>query len=113
FEPGQYVTVKRFVGELGVDQPRQYSLSDAPHGQWLRISVKREAGKPEAIPAGKVSTLMHDGVEEGAIVEVTAPMGDFSLKRDVDTPVVLISGGVGITPMMSMVSALIAAGSPR
>jgi nitric oxide dioxygenase len=113
FEPGQYITVKRFVGDLGVDQPRQYSLSDAPHRKWLRISVKREAGKPEVIPAGKVSTLMHDGVEEGAIVEVTAPMGEFSLKRGVETPVVLISGGVGITPMMSMASTLVAEGSQR
>ncbi|WP_179401873.1 NO-inducible flavohemoprotein [Burkholderia guangdongensis] len=111
FEPGQYVTVKRFVGELGVEQPRQYSLSDAPHGKWLRISVKREAGGAEAVPAGKVSTLMHDGVEEGAIVEVTAPMGDFTLKRDAQTPVVLISGGVGITPMVSIASTLIADGS--
>lgn len=113
FEPGQYVTVKRFVGDLGVDQPRQYSLSDAPNGKWLRISVKRESGDAEAIPAGKVSTLMHDGVEAGSIVEVTAPMGDFSLRRDADTPVVLISGGVGITPMMSMLSTLVAEGSRR
>ncbi|CAN0618541.1 Flavohemoprotein [Burkholderia multivorans] len=113
FKPGQYATVKRFVGELGVDQPRQYSLSDAPNGKWLRISVKRESGKAETVPAGKVSTLMHDGVEEGAIVEVTAPMGEFSLKRDVDTPVVLISGGVGITPMVSMASTLVAEGSKR
>jgi nitric oxide dioxygenase len=60
-----------------------------------------------------VSTLMHDGVEEGAIVEVTAPMGEFSLKRGVETPVVLISGGVGITPMMSMASTLVAEGSQR
>ncbi|WP_323121831.1 NO-inducible flavohemoprotein [Burkholderia alba] len=113
FEPGQYVTVKRFVGELGVDQPRQYSLSDAPHGKWLRISVKREAGQGEEIPAGKVSTLLHDGVDEGAIVEVTAPMGDFTLDRTAATPVVLISAGVGITPMVSMAAALTEAGSTR
>jgi nitric oxide dioxygenase len=113
FEPGQYVTVKRFVGELGVDQPRQYSLSDAPHGRWLRISVKREAGQGEAIPAGRVSTLLHDGVEEGAIVEVTAPMGDFTLDCGHATPVVLISAGVGITPMVSMAQTLAEVGSPR
>ncbi len=120
FEPGQYVTVKRHVGELGVDQPRQYSLSDAPHGRWLRISVKREAGRPatgkgsaEAVPAGKVSTLLHDGVAEGEIVEVTAPAGDFTLSRAAATPVVLISGGVGLTPMVSMASALAAQGSTR
>ncbi|MGG1946237.1 NO-inducible flavohemoprotein [Trinickia sp. NRRL B-1857] len=112
FEPGQYVTVKRYVGELGVDQPRQYSLSDAPHGKWLRISVKRESGN-EAIPAGRLSTLLHEGVEEGSIVEVTAPMGDFHLDRTKSTPVVLVSGGVGITPMMSMLSTLAAEGSAR
>lgn len=112
FEPGQYVTVKRYVGELGVDQPRQYSLSDAPHGKWLRISVKRESGN-EAIPAGRLSTLLHEGVEEGSIVEVTAPMGDFHLDRTKSTPVVLVSGGVGITPMMSMLSTLAAEGSTR
>ncbi|KGW85016.1 NO-inducible flavohemoprotein [Burkholderia pseudomallei] len=113
FEPGQYISVKRFVGDMGVDQPRQYSLSDAPHGKWLRISVKREAGHSEAVPAGKVSTLMHDGVDVDSVVEVTAPMGDFTLNRHAATPVVLISGGVGITPMMSMASTLVAAGSER
>ena len=112
FEPGQFVTVKRYVGELGVDQPRQYSMSDAPHGKWLRISVKRESGN-EAVPAGRLSTQMHDGVEEGAIVEVTAPMGEFRLDRTKSTPVVLVSAGVGITPMMSMLSTLTAEGSTR
>lgn len=113
FEPGQFVTVKRFVGDLGVEQPRQYSLSDAPHGKWLRISVKRESGRGEDIPAGKVSTLLHAGVEAGSVVEVTAPMGMFTLNRGAATPVVLISGGVGITPMVSMATTLLGDGSTR
>lgn len=112
FVPGQFVSVKRYVGELGVDQPRQYSLSDAPHGKWLRISVKREAGR-EDVPAGRLSTLLHEGVEVGSIVEVTAPMGEFRLDLEKTTPVVLVSGGVGVTPMMSMISTLVAAESPR
>ena len=112
FEPGQYVSVTRFVDKLGVDQPRQYSLSDAPHGKWLRISVKREAGRGEAQP-GHVSNIMHDGVEEGAVVHVSAPMGEFTLDRKKTTPVVLMSGGVGITPMKSMLSTLIAERSER
>jgi nitric oxide dioxygenase len=112
FEPGQYVSVTRFVERLGVDQPRQYSLSDAPHGRWLRISVKREAGRDEVQP-GHVSNLMHDGVEEGAIVHVSAPMGEFTLDRSKTTPVVLMSGGVGITPMVSMLATLLAARSER
>ena len=112
FVPGQFVSVKRYVGELGVDQPRQYSLSDAPHGKWLRISVKREAGR-EDVPAGRLSTLLHEDLEVGSIVEVTAPMGEFRLDLDKTTPVVLVSGGVGLTPMMSMISTLVAAESPR
>jgi len=112
FEPGQYVSVVRYVDKLGVDQPRQYSLSDAPHGRWLRISVKREAGHGQAHP-GHVSNLMHDGVEEGAVVHVSAPMGEFTLDRSKDTPVVLMSGGVGITPMASMLATLMAEKSAR
>lgn len=112
FEPGQYVSVTRYVDKLGVDQPRQYSLSDAPHGRWLRISVKREDGRGEVEP-GHVSNLMHDGVEEGAIVHVSAPMGEFKLDRKKTTPVVLMSGGVGITPMLSMLATLLAERSER
>lgn len=112
FEPGQYVSVTRFVDKLGVDQPRQYSLSDAPHGKWLRISVKREDGREDAAP-GHVSNLLHADVEEGTVVHVSAPMGDFTLERKKSTPVVLMSGGVGITPMTSMLSTLLADGSER
>ncbi|WMY07717.1 NO-inducible flavohemoprotein [Paraburkholderia phenoliruptrix] len=112
FEPGQYVSVTRFVDKLGVDQPRQYSLSDAPHGRWLRISVKREDGREDAAP-GHVSNLLHAGVEEGTIVHLSAPMGDFTLDRKKATPVVLMSGGVGVTPMTSMLSTLLADGSER
>lgn len=109
FEPGQYVSVVRYVDQLGVDQPRQYSLSDAPHGRWLRISVKRESGNNP----GHVSNLMHDGVTEGTVVHVSAPMGEFTLDRSKDTPVVLMSGGVGITPMASMLATLMAEKSAR
>lgn len=112
FEPGQYVSVKRFVDDLGVDQPRQYSLSDAPNGKWLRISVKREDGREDTAP-GHVSNLLHDGVEVGAVVHVSAPMGDFTLERKKTTPVVLMSGGVGVTPMTSMLATLLADGSGR
>jgi nitric oxide dioxygenase len=112
FVPGQYVSVTRYIDKLGVDQPRQYSLSDAPHGRWLRISVKREAGGEQADP-GHVSNIMHDGVEEGTIVHVTAPMGEFTLDRQKATPVVLMSGGVGITPMASMLATLMAERSER
>ncbi|MDR5749606.1 NO-inducible flavohemoprotein [Caballeronia sp. LZ024] len=111
FAPGQYVSVKRFVQAVGVDQPRQYSLSDAPNGEWLRISVKRE--QPAERPAGHVSNGLHDDVVAGSIVEVSAPMGEFSLDRSKTTPVVLMSAGVGITPMVSMLASLTGEGSAR
>ncbi|UTH72614.1 NO-inducible flavohemoprotein [Chromobacterium sp. IIBBL 290-4] len=106
FRPGQYVSVRRFVGEWGLSQPRQYSLSDAPNGEYLRISVKREdaaVGKP----AGKMSNLLHREAEVGDVLELSAPQGDFFLHEDRDTPVVLISAGVGQTPMQSMLGKLL------
>lgn len=110
--PGQYVTVRVAVPQLGIMQPRQYSLSSAPGGSALRISVKREAAGADR-PAGMVSNVLHDTVEEGALIDVAPPMGDFWLDTAADTPVVLISAGVGITPMMAMLDALLQAGQPR
>jgi nitric oxide dioxygenase len=99
------------VQGINVDQPRQYTLSDAPNGQWLRISVKRE--RLADMPPGHISNIMHDGVEAGSIVEISAPMGEFTLDRSKTTPVVLISGGVGITPMVSMLASIAAQDSTR
>jgi nitric oxide dioxygenase len=110
--PGQYVTVRVRVPQLGMMQPRQYSLSAAPGGSALRISVKREAASG-ASPAGMVSNVLHDTIEEGALIDVAPPMGDFWLDTAADTPVVLVSAGVGITPMMAMLDALLQAGSRR
>ncbi|MBI2733857.1 MAG: NO-inducible flavohemoprotein [Aquabacterium sp.] len=107
YQPGQYVSVKLFVPALGYSQPRQYSLSAAPGGQSLRISVKRESGDEAAArPEGMVSKLLHASVNEGDVIEVSPPMGDFVLHQDRDNPVVLISAGVGLTPMVSMLEAL-------
>src|SRR5699024_7273044 len=77
---------------------RQYSLSQAPGEEMFRISVKRE---DECDPEGKVSTYLHRSIHEGDELEISAPAGDFFLDLSQDTPVTLISGGVGITPMMS------------
>lgn len=108
YQPGQYVSVKLLVPELGYSQPRQYSLSAAPGGRSLRISVKRETGDEAAArPQGMVSNLLHGSVREGDVIEVAPPMGDFVLHQDRENPVVLISAGVGLTPMVSMLDALI------
>lgn len=112
FQPGQYISVQRFIPEWGLSQPRQYSLSDAPGKDWLRISVKREDARDEA-PAGKVSVILHAELAEGDILQVSPPFGDFVLHQERDTPVVLISAGVGQTPLLSMLKHLLESGSQR
>jgi ferredoxin-NADP reductase/hemoglobin-like flavoprotein len=106
FTSGQYISVRVFVPELGVYQPRQYSLSDAPAGNHFRISVKKESSKNLA-PAGRISNLLHENVAQGTEIDVSNPCGDFTLDVEASSPVVLISGGVGITPMLSMLGTLV------
>ena len=106
FQSGQYISVRVFVPELGVYQPRQYSLSDTPDGKHFRISVKKESAKG-LTPAGRISNVLHENVPEGAEIDVSNPYGDFTLDVETDVPVVLISGGVGITPMLSMLGTLV------
>ncbi|MFM5521357.1 NO-inducible flavohemoprotein [Aeromonas jandaei] len=101
FQPGQYLSIKLVHPELKHHEIRQYSLSDAPNGRDYRISVKRE-------PQGQVSNLLHDRLQAGDKIEVMPPTGDFYLKADGKTPVVLLSAGVGLTPMMSMLNQLLA-----
>lgn len=112
FRPGQYVSVRVFVPALGMVQPRQYSLSAPPGGKTLRISVKREDGS-EQTPAGWVSNVLHDQVVAGDVIDLAPPMGDFFLHEGRSGPVVLISGGVGVTPMMAMLDHLLQQGSSR
>lgn len=101
FEPGQYTSVAVQVPALGVQQIRQYSLSDMPNGRTYRISVKREdAGINK--PAGYVSSLLHTQIEVGDRLKLAAPYGNFYIDVNATTPVILISGGVGVTPMISM-----------
>ncbi|OZI74524.1 NO-inducible flavohemoprotein [Bordetella genomosp. 12] len=105
FLPGQYLSVRLYIPELGLMQPRQYSLSDAPGKRSLRISVKREAAGSG--PAGRVSNRLHDDIQEGDVLDVAPPQGDFVLDVEAGTPVVMVSAGVGITPMMAMLNTLL------
>lgn len=97
FLPGQYLSVHLNHPRLKNQEIRQYSLSDSPNGRTYRISVKREVG-------GQVSSLLHDSYEVGDELAVIPPAGDFFLDTQEVTPVVLISAGVGLTPMMSMLN---------
>ena len=99
YKPGQYITVRLTIPGEEYTLNRQYSLSQAETGDLYRISVKRE---DEFDPNGKVSTFLHNGMNTGDTIEVSVPAGHFHLDVENTTPVTLISGGVGITPMMSM-----------
>lgn len=110
YQPGQYISLRVFVPELGLKQPRQYTLSDTPNPLSFRISVKREDAR-EQLAAGWVSNTLHHHIQEGDLVELTAPIGDFVLK-DPQRTNVMISGGVGLTPMMAMLNHLSALDMP-
>jgi ferredoxin-NADP reductase/MOSC domain-containing protein YiiM len=104
-EPGQFIVVRL---QVDPDKPpvfRSYSLSDLPAADHFRISVKRESN-------GTGSSFLCTRVREGDVLDVSAPRGSFTL-RSGENPVVLISAGVGATPVMSMLHALAAAGSQR
>lgn len=107
FQPGQYLGVKLRVPGQSHDQIRQYSLSNAPGGLFYRITVRRERAAAGAVtPDGLVSNYLHDGIREGDTLGIHAPLGDFTLDETSDRPVVLLSAGSGITPMLSMLEHL-------
>ncbi|WP_397443492.1 MULTISPECIES: NO-inducible flavohemoprotein [unclassified Planococcus (in: firmicutes)] len=97
--PGQYISIRLSIPGEPYAMIRQYSLSQASKADEFRISVKREADND---PNGVVSIYLHEKIQEGDRVEVSAPAGVFVLDSSKTTPVAFISGGVGITPMMSM-----------
>ncbi|WP_311274040.1 NO-inducible flavohemoprotein [Methylobacterium sp. WCS2018Hpa-22] len=102
-EPGQHLGFLFTLPGHGVLK-RTYSISCAPNDCAYRITVKREAGP--IMPAGAVSNWLHDHAAPGTVLRVAPPAGDFFLDRTTGAPVVLVSGGVGLTPMMSMLGAI-------
>jgi ferredoxin-NADP reductase/predicted pyridoxine 5'-phosphate oxidase superfamily flavin-nucleotide-binding protein len=98
FEAGQHLPLE--VGIAGQDQPvaRTYSLSNGPGQGHYRISVKRES-------RGLVSRYLHDAVDAGSVLKSRSPAGDFVVGHH-DRPIVLLSAGIGVTPMISMLHEL-------
>jgi hypothetical protein len=107
FLPGQFLTFQLDIpSSAGGRQSviRCYSLSDAPQSSSYRISVKRApapVGSP--FPPGVASNYLHDQVAAGSQLQVRAPAGHFHIDRS-EAPLVLIGGGIGITPMLSMLN---------
>lgn len=103
FKPGQYITVRVKTPD-GQTTMRNYSLSDKPGQPHFRISVKRELPPEANTPAGYVSNMLHDAIEAGDTIEIAPPCGEFFLDvtEKHERPLVLLSAGVGITPVMSI-----------
>ncbi|WP_158896630.1 MULTISPECIES: NO-inducible flavohemoprotein [unclassified Pseudomonas] len=99
-EAGQYIGVRLMID--GKEIRRNYSLSEQANGVFYRISVKREKD-------GVASTYLHDHVAVGSTLDLFPPSGDFTLTHDTK-PLVLISGGVGITPTLAMAAQALEAG---
>src|SRR5207248_10185072 len=103
--PGQFV-VLRLRPRLDISPLlRNYSLSDTPSADHYRVSVKQEAN-------GVASTYVHTQVQVDDVLEVSAPRGTFTFCQG-KSPIILLSAGVGATPMLAMLHALAAAASPR
>jgi ferredoxin-NADP reductase len=95
FKAGQYLTLK--VSPANTEKPliRTYTISSAPNEAYYRISVKKE-------DEGAVSKYLHNHLQYGDVIEIKAPKGNFYINPLEKRPAVLIAGGVGITPMISM-----------
>src|SRR4051794_37670721 len=103
--PGQFVVLRLRATADGPMLLRNYSMSGMPGANSYRVSVKREV-------KGVVSSYLHDHVSPGDLLDVSAPRGSFTLNVS-DTPVVLLSAGIGATPVLAMLHSLAAAASPR
>ena len=107
FQSGQFLTFDLVAPNASGEIQkliRCYSLSDAPHPDYYRISIKRLSQSAEGdTHLGLASNYFHDQVTVGSLLQARLPSGHFRLDHS-DAPVVLIGGGVGITPMLSMLN---------
>lgn len=101
YKVGQYLGIELIPKGSEYVEIRQYSLSDKPNGKTYRISVKKEQGEYNGI----MSNHLHDNLQVGDLVDLHAPAGDFFFV-DRERPVVLVSAGVGVTPMQAMLEKL-------
>ena len=115
FNPGQYLTLNLKIPGQTKPVTRCYSLSDSPvRRNYYRITVKRIPPPPklEGIPPGLASSHLHS-LDIGTLIDLRAPSGNFFLDRTSNKPVVLIGGGVGLTPVLSMLNTICESGSRR
>ena len=110
FAPGQYLTFSLDLPASKTEPKRTivrcYSLSDQPNGATYRITVKRllAPSTRQELPNGAASSFLHDYIRVGDTLKVKAPAGLFVLDQVSDAPAVFIAGGIGVTPIMSMIA---------
>jgi ferredoxin-NADP reductase len=109
FEPGQYLTFHLPSGDPARPIVRCYSLSERPREDFYRVTIKRAAAPSDQhnVPPGRASNYFHREIHPGSRLEIEAPQGEFFLDPTDSLPIVLVAGGIGVTPMMSMASYLI------
>lgn len=101
---GQYVAIAVDLPN-GERQPRQYTISSGPRGDSIRVTIKRVHGV-DGHPDGQVSTWLHENAKPGTVLDVSQPAGDLVLDDESDGPLVLVSAGIGITPIAAIVEDL-------
>jgi ferredoxin-NADP reductase len=119
YQPGQYLTFRLRIPDPLTSESktvvRCYSLSDRPRPDYYRVTIKRVpplASNPNA-PLGLASNFFHDQIQPGMRLSVKPPSGHFHLMEDSTLPIVLVAGGIGITPMLSIVNSVLEGGSSR
>jgi ferredoxin-NADP reductase/MOSC domain-containing protein YiiM len=116
YRPGQFLTVRLTVPGVARPVVRSYSLSDVAQSDHYRLTIRRIGSRKEdpQVKAGLASTYLHDRLAVGDRIDVKAPAGAFIMDPDQqDRPVVLIGGGIGITPLLSMLKGIAASETPR
>ena len=115
FLPGQYLTFRLHSPSGNAPVVRCYSLSDYPHEDYYRCTIKlvRPPSHQPVLALGRGSNYFHTHVHVGDVLEARAPAGTFLLDAATSDPVVLIGAGIGITPLLSMMSATLHAGRRR
>ena len=115
FLPGQFLPLRLDIPGHPKPLTRTYSLSERPHPEYYRLTIKRETpprDQPD-VPPGLSSNYFHDHVKPGTTLRTRPPRGKFFLDPHGESPVALMSAGVGLTPMVSMLNAIAEAGSGR
>jgi len=115
FAPGQYLTFRLRIPGSEAPLVRCYSLSDRPRQDFYRATIKRvtaPCGRAD-LPAGRGSSFFHDRVKVGDVLDVRAPAGTFLIDPRAEDPLVLIGAGIGVTPLVSMLEAIVHHGRAR